>query len=144
MPGKSDYLATAVLRHLARNTGLAVPATVYVSLHTATLNKNGTGAEVSGGGYARVACSTGASGTGSGAVFGAPAANGANQRVSNASAITFPSPTANWGTVTDFGIWDAASGGNLLYAGTLATSRTINNGDQAPAFAIGSLTVDEG
>ncbi len=140
---KSDYLEAALLRHVFRNTGLAVPANVYVSLHTADPTDAGTGAEVTGGAYARVTATTGTSGTGAGAVFGAPAASGAAQRVSNAAAITFPTPTANWGTVGFFGIWDALTAGNLLYHGALTTARTINSGDGAPSFAIGALTIDE-
>jgi hypothetical protein len=32
-------------------------------------------------------------------------------------------------TVTHFSVWDAPTGGNLLFAAPLASSRTINNGD---------------
>lgn len=142
MAGKSDYLERALLRQIFRNTAGPTPANVYVSLHTASLVDAGTGAEVSGGSYARVTCTTGTSGTGAGSVFADPGASGAIS-TSNASVITFPTPSANWGTVTDFGIWDAATTGNLLYAGVLSTSRTINNGDSAPSFAVGALVVSE-
>ena len=58
----------------------------------------------------------------------------------NQAAITFPAPTANWGTVTGAGIYDAASGGNLLIYSTLTASKTVNNGDAAPSFAANALT----
>lgn len=135
---KSNFLEDAILNHVLR--GVAFPtlgASVYVALHTADPTDAGTGAEVAGGSYARVAVSR-AIGS-----WAAPADNAGAQRTSNSAAITFPSPTANWGTVTHMAIWDAATAGNLLYRAILGTSRTINNGDQAPSFAIGALTVQE-
>lgn len=140
MPGKSDYLETTLLNSVLR--GVAFPAMTtgsnYVSLHTADPTDAGTGTEVSGGAYARVAVSRA---TGS---WAAPADNVGSQRTSNVAAVTFPNPTAAWGTVTYFGIFDAITGGNLLYSGALGTSRTIAAGDNAPSFAAGTLTIDEG
>jgi hypothetical protein len=127
MAGKSDYLENAVLNAVFNNTSLAV-TTPYVGLYTAAPTDAGGGTEVTGGSYARVSASFGA------------AASGA---IANDVAVTFPSPTANWGTVTHFGIFDASSAGNLLYWGALDTSRNILNGDNAPSFAIGALDVTE-
>ena len=139
MSAMSNYLETQLFNEVLRATNYAAPTTVYVSLHTADPTDAGGGAEVSGGSYARVSCTTGTSGTGAGSVF--TDTNATTGALDNASAITFPSPTANWGTVTHFGIWDAASGGNLLIHGAMTTSRVINNGDSAPAFAIGDLDI---
>lgn len=142
MSAMSDYLERQVLRHLLRNTDIfAAPDNVYVSLHTANPTDAASGAEVSGGSYARVAATTGTAGSGSGSTWTDPGASGTINS-SNASAITFPAPTANWGTVTHFGVWDASTAGNLLFYGALTTSRTINNGDGAPNFPIGSLVVE--
>jgi hypothetical protein len=69
------------------------------------------------------------------------ASSGTGGTTSNNGAITFPIPSANWGTVTSFGIFDAATTGNLLFWGALTANRAINLGDQAPVFAAGSLTV---
>jgi len=138
MPGKSDLLENGILNHVFRAVAFpTLAASVYVSLHTSDPLDAGTGTEVTGGAYARVAVTRG---TGT---FAAPTDNAGAQRTSNSAAITFPSPTANWGTATFIGIWDAATAGNLLYSAALGTSRTINNGDQAPSLAIGALTVDE-
>ena len=57
------------------------------------------------------------------------ASSGSGGVTANAVAITFPAPSANWGTVTHFGIFDAASGGNLLVWNALTIPRTIVNGD---------------
>lgn len=133
--GASDYLEQQFLNHLFRTTKFTGPTTVYVSLHTAALTDAGTGAEVSGGSYARVTV------TAVNANWDVPIVSGTTYQTANTNAVTFPSPTANWGTVTDFGVWDAATTGNLLVAGTLTTSRNIQNGDNAPSFAAGALTV---
>ncbi len=140
MPGKSDYLETSVLNSTLR--GVAFPALTtgsnFVSLHTADPTDAGTGAEVTGGAYARVAVGRAAT------AWAAPGVNADLMRTSNSAVVTFPNPTAAWGTVTHFGIFDAATAGNLLYSGALGTSRTIASGDSAPSFAVGFLTVDEG
>jgi hypothetical protein len=58
--------------------------------------------------------------------------------MSNDGAITFPTATGNWGTVTHFGIFDASTSGNLLVWGALAVSKVVNTGDTA-SFATGEL-----
>lgn len=107
------------------------PATWYVALTTTTPTDSAAGTEVTGGSYARVAVTNNTTN------FPAPTTG----VVSNGTAITFPAPTANWGTVTHFELWDAASAGTRRYWGALTTSRTVNNGDSAPSFAVGALTV---
>jgi hypothetical protein len=145
MAGKSDALETSVLNMVFRNTSFTPPTpSVFISLHTADPTDAGTGTEVSGGSYARVAVATGTSGTGVGSGWSAPAAGaGTVMQTANTGVITFPNPTANWGTVTHFGIWSASSAGVLYYSGALTTSRTINNGDSQPSFAIGALVITE-
>ena len=65
----------------------------------------------------------------------------ATERVANENgAITFPAPTASWGVVTGTGIFDAATGGNMLFYGALTISKTINNGDAAPVFSAAALS----
>jgi len=56
------------------------------------------------------------------------------------SASSLAAPTANWGMVTHWGIFDAATAGNLLIHAALTTSKMINNGDAAPSFGAGALT----
>lgn len=133
MAKMSDFLEVELRKHIFRTGSMTKPAALHVSLHTADPTDAGTGAEVSGGGYARVqrdpldANWTGASAT--------------DGLTDNAAALTFPAPTANWGVVTHFAIWDAAVAGNMLCHGALTTPKTINNGDAAPSFAAGALDV---
>lgn len=136
MGSKSDYLEGKVLAHVLGNTAYTAPTTLYVSLFTVTPSDAGGGTEVTGGSYARVAVTNNTTNF--------PAPTGTSPTTStNGTAITFPAPTANWGTVVAFGIHDAATLGNLLYWGALSVSKTINNGDAAPSFAASALTITE-
>ena len=131
MSQMSNYLEDALRQHLFRTGSFAKPAALWVSLHTADPTDAGTGAEVSGGSYGRVQRDPG----------DANWTAGADGATANASDITYPAPTANWGTVTHAGIWDAASGGNLLVHGPLTTPRTINAGAEPPVFPAGALAI---
>jgi hypothetical protein len=139
----TDYYENAVVDHLFRNTSLSSssPASYYVGLLTASCSDSSAGTEVSGGSYARVAVSRATSswkGT-HGSTTGA--SSGTNGTISNAGAITFPAPTANWGTITHFAVYDASTSGNQILCQALTASKTVNNGDAAPAFAIDALTI---
>jgi hypothetical protein len=43
--------------------------------------------------------------------------------------------------ITSWGIYDASTAGNLLWYGNLSVSKTVNNGDAAPSFGIGQLSI---
>lgn len=133
MAKMSDYLEGELRKHIFRTGSFTKPTALYISLHTADPTDAGTGAEVSGGGYARVQRDPADANW-----SGASATDGLTD---NVAAITFPTPTANWGVVTHFAIWDAATAGNMLIHGQLTTSKTINNGDPAPSFAAGALDI---
>lgn len=124
---KSNYLENAVINHVLRNTALSSPTTVYMALYTSDPGEADSGTEVSGGSYARVAVT-----------FGAPT-DGAT---SNSVEVQFPQATASWGTVTHFGIRDAATAGNLLYSAALDSSNLIETNDVAK-FAVGAISVTE-
>lgn len=118
--------------------------TFYVALLTAAPSDSGGGTEVSGGSYARVAVNnTLANWAGTQSAGSSVASSGTGAQTSNNNAITFPAPTANWGTVTHMAIYDALTSGNLLYWVALTVSKTVNNGDAAPSFAAAALTVTE-
>jgi hypothetical protein len=118
--GFSDVLENAILNGMFKGSAFAAYApigTVYVSLHTATLNDDGTGTEVTGTGYYR----------GTVVAAGWDVATGGT--IQNASAINFGTAGAAWGTITNVGIWNAASAGTMLYAGTLTASAIVNIND---------------
>lgn len=118
MAGLSDFLEAKLLDHVLRNVSYTPPSAVYVSLHTTDPTDVGTGTEVSGGAYTRQT-----------ATFSAAVTSGGVTSIKNSADITFPQATANWGTVTHIGIWDAATTGNLLFSGVLSTSKTVSSGD---------------
>jgi hypothetical protein len=142
MSAMSDYLENKLIDHIFRNRSFTVPSGLYVALFTAAPSDSGGGTEVSGGSYARVQVgpsdSAWESTQGSTAAAASSGTGGATQ---NGSVITFPTPSGNWGTITHFGIFDASSGGNLLFHGALTTSKTVNNGDPAPQFNAGAIDI---
>lgn len=142
MSALTDFSENKLIDFLLRAQAYAAPANLYVALFTAAPSDSGGGTEVSGGSYARVtyACSL-ANWAGTQSSGSTTASSGTGGATSNNNAITFPVPTANWGVVTHWGIFDASSGGNLLYHGALSTSKTVNNGDAAPSFAPGALVL---
>lgn len=144
MGSKSDYLENKLIDHIFRGQAFTAPTTVYIGLLTAAPSDAGGGTEVSGGSYARVAvtCSL-ANFAGTQSAGSTTASSGTGGATSNNASITFPAPTANWGTVTHFGVYDASSAGNLLYWGALTTGKTINSGDAAPSFPAGTLNISE-
>jgi len=137
----TDYLENKVADDLFRGTAYSPPATIYVGLMTSSCSDSAAGTEVSGGSYARVAVTKGDAAWKGTHGSASGASSGTIGTISNAAAITFPEPSANWGSVTHWGIWDASSAGNLLICDDLTIAKTINSGDAAPSFAIDALTI---
>ena len=124
---KTNYLETALLNHVLRNVSYTSPTLPYVALYTVAPSEAGGGTEVIGGGYARQAVT-----------FTAPAPDS----VSNSTDVTFPIASADWGTIVAFGIFDASTGGNLLYFANLTVARDVLQNDQL-RFPTGQLICSE-
>ena len=122
----SNFLRTQLINEVLRNTNYVPPAAVFVGLHTNDPTAAGTGAEVTGAWYAR-----------QGVTFGAQATPGVAE---NSAAVTFPAVTGASVTINHFSIWDAATGGNMLYFAPLTASKTFAVGD-IPSFAAGQIDV---
>jgi hypothetical protein len=116
MAGFSDYLEDKVLDHVFGGNAYTAPSTLYVALYTSAPSDTGGGTEVSGGGYVRKTATFTVSGTNP-------------TTASNTGAIEYPTATANYGTVTSVGIFDASSSGNLLAYANLTTSKVVSTGD---------------
>jgi hypothetical protein len=135
MSAMSDYLEQKLIDHLfdADNAGsYTPPSTYYIELFKVAVSEDGSGGTPpTGGSYARASIARGqATWTRSG------------NQVSNAGVVSFPVPSADWGTVVSFGVYDHLSNAtNLIIHGTLTTSKTINNGDPAPKFNAGELVL---
>lgn len=114
MSAMSNYLENEILDHILGTGAYTAPTTVYVGLSTASFADDNSGTELSGSGYTRKS-----------AAFDAAVSGTAD----NTAAIEFPAATASWGTVSHFGIFDAASSGNLLIHGAFTTAKAIGSGD---------------
>jgi hypothetical protein len=121
MSAMSDYLENQLIAHIFRTGSFTKPTTLAIGLFTAAPSDSGGGTEVSGGAYARVARNP--------LDANWAATSGTDGATSNVADITFPTATANWGTVTHVGIFDNTTGGNLLFWGALTTAKAVNNGD---------------
>jgi hypothetical protein len=140
MPGLSDYAEQKVLNHIFRGTSWAALTSTYISLHGSDpTDLNNVASEIAAtGGYARVAwaCTIGN--------WTNPSPSGSTYIINNASQIVFPSPSGDWngGTpISHVGIYDAASGGNLIASGILGTPRTVLAADNSPVFGPGALVI---
>jgi hypothetical protein len=138
----SDYLEGKLIDFLLRAQAYTAPATTYMALMTTNENDAAGGTEVTGGSYARVAITSSlANWAGTQSAGSTTASSGTSGTTSNNATITFPAPTANWGVVTGMGLFDASTSGNLLFYSALTVSKTINNGDGAPSFAIAAFSL---
>lgn len=114
----SNYLENAYLNTL-RNTSLAVAA-VYVKLHTGNPGEDGTGNAATETTRKSISFSAASSGS---------MASSATVEWTNVSTTE---------TYTHFSLWDASTGGNCLWYGSLSSSAAVTAGD---TFQITSLTL---
>lgn len=128
----SNYIAGQMNRWLFDAQVPPAIATVYFALFTTAPTAAGGGVEVSAASYARVAVTRGFSFL-------------TNETIAqNLAVILWPTPAESWGTVLALGVYDAATGGNLLFAETFA-GIAVDVG-QAPKVkaAEGSFTIAAG
>ena len=125
MSAMSDYLELKYLDHFTGTASTASPSTVYIGLSTASFADDNSGTELTGNNYARKAITFGSAASG---------------QISNNAAVEFAAATGDWGTVTHFGLFDAASAGNLLFHGAFASGKQIESGDILKV-ASGSVTI---
>lgn len=110
----SNFLETEILDHVFGGNAYTAPSTLYLALFTAvTDGEAGTVTEVSGGAYARQSMAMTVTGN----------------TASNTSAVEYPTATANYGTVTHVGVYDASTLGNLMAYASLSSSKNIETGD---------------
>ena len=114
MSAMSDYLENEILDHILGTGAYTMPTTVYVGLSTGSFGDDNSGTELTGNNYSRVSATFSAAASGT---------------TSNSAAIEFAAATGSWGTVSHFGIFDAASAGNLLIHGAFTASKAIESGD---------------
>ncbi len=135
----SNYLENKLLDHVLRygSSPFTAPSTVYLALFVNTSGNAATNLEAgtltdevstSGTAYARQSIT-----------FGTAASSG---QISNTAAVTFPTATASFGTITHVAIMDGDTegSGNVLFWGAVTTSKTIDTGDTFQV-STGNLTI---
>lgn len=133
MGSKSDAFEIDVLKAATGQATTILTTTpltnVYLALFTATPTDSTGGTEVTGGSYARVQ------------TVGKWAAPSAGSVTTNA-VITFPTASADWGTITGAALMTASTAGTVMYWGALTASKVVSSGDTF-SIAAGSLTLTE-
>lgn len=136
----TNYAENKLVDAVFRGQTLGAPATWYIGLDTVACTEAGGGTEVTGGSYARVAVTSGLTQfAGTQSAGSTVASSGTGGTTSNNAVITFPTPTAGWGTVVSVRWWDATSAGNAWICTPLTVSKTVNIGDTV-SFPAASLT----
>lgn len=112
---KSTYLANAIADEVLGATNWTPPGTVYLALYTTAPTGYGTGGTEMDGttepGYARVSVTNNTTNF--------PAASGGAKTLGVAQTFPTNSGASAWTTAVAFGIFDAATAGNLLGYGSL-------------------------
>ncbi len=128
MTAMSDFLEVEVRKHMFRTGNISAITVLGVSLGTATILDADTGSTGSweaanSGSYARVDLPPA-----DGNWTGASSTDGLTD---NVAAITFPTATGSWGTITDVAICSSATyaTGEIYVYGALDASKTVGSGD---------------
>ena len=111
----TNYLETEILDHVFGGSAYTAPSTLYLGLFTAAPGETGGGTEVTTSGTAYARQSVAFTTTGN--------------TTSNSSSIEYATATASFGTVSHVGVFDAATGGNLMAYATLSSAKSIDTGD---------------
>lgn len=127
----SNYLEEKWLGML-KGVAFNAPAKCYLAICTSASTDTIPGTEVADPEYARQEIN-----------FSAIQQENDYAQISNSTEIVFPFATQDWGTVTHFVIYDALTGGNMLYHGALKSPKVVDTDDQL-RVPVGSLTVSLG
>lgn len=122
----SDYLENKILDSTLGGVTFPAISTAYLAVFIGDPTDTGLGgAEGSWTNYARQAMTFGTASGG---------------QVNTTAQIQFPALVGSNVTITNIGIFDAATAGNMLYHTNLATSKTLTV-DDVLSFAISGVTV---
>ena len=130
MNGFTAYLENALLNTL-RGRAYSTE-TLYLALFTSPASDVAPGAEIADPAYARQKIT-----------FGAVVQQDAGSAIQNSADLVFPVATQDWGAVTDFGVFDSLTGGNMLFYGQLTAAKPIES-NETLRFMAGQVTLKLG
>ncbi|MCB2309050.1 hypothetical protein LGL08_20310 [Clostridium estertheticum] len=110
----SDFLENAMINTVLRGQSYAA-GSVYVGLFTVNPTDANTEGEVTGASYVRQVVT-----------FEVPL----DGETSNTVDVLFPISTEAWGVVTHIGLFNAVTGGNMLFHAPLEFEKTMNISSQ--------------
>lgn len=125
----SEYLEDVML-DLVLGTS-TVAATVYLALFENDPGEFATGTEISGSGYARAEIDNNSSNF-------PDAISGIKE---NGAQITFPEATGAWGDATHWGLFDAPTGGNMLFYGEITDGPVSVVSGDVPFVGVSSMVI---
>jgi hypothetical protein len=126
MGGFSNYWENEVMNHTMGKSSIKSPS-VYIGLSASDPNDDGSGLnEPDSNSYSRVR------------TYAEDWDAAFNGCIENVNDISFPLAVENWGLITHFALFDAATGGNMIVWGTLSPSKNISSGE-IPKFTAGDL-----
>jgi len=130
----NDYLELKLLEELVGKTAFTMPV-AYIALSRADPGESGAGVDeptIGALGYARIQTTAANwASAGSGAIY-------------NAQILSYAEATGSWGVISHFIAYDAATGGNPLFYGTIdyppgtPCPMTVGGGSTV-SFAVGAI-----
>ena len=112
----APYVSQRVAVTVDNAGALAASQDVYIALYTTAVGEDASGTEVAGSGYARQSL---------------PMNVVAGGTTTNPTDVTFgPAGVGGWGTITHAAVFDAFTGGNLLFHAALVATKTIPENDK--------------
>ncbi len=145
MPGMTNYYRNKINDWAMRGQTFVPPTSIFIALVSTPPSAGAAGTPLAGTGYQRIEVPlsllnwSGTQGAGS-----TTASSGTSGQSSNNSIVNFGDAGSNWGTASHWEAWDALTGGNRLFWGTIVdsvgtpTPRSIVTGDPVQ-FPAGSL-----
>jgi hypothetical protein len=113
----SNYMEDQITGWINGSTFATAPTSTFVQLYSQDPTDAGS---ATGALYTRIAVAAG----------GWTRGTGGNGTLTNTGAITITSSAASGATATHVAVFDTITGGNMLFAGALASSKTIATGDE--------------
>lgn len=115
----TNYLRNKMLEATLANVAYTTPTTVYMSLHSTHSNVTTAGTELSGNNYSRQSITFGTA---------------TNGKIASTANVSFSASGGDWNTAVSSGIYDASSGGNMLYFSAIVP-KTLPNGETLTVVA---------